>query len=69
MIDPALNFVNPTRRHLQLTKSEKLNQTLSPSVTVRAQETVGEILESDEKSQTIEGPISFTKRLLNAQST
>ena len=70
MIDPMLNFVNPTRKHLQFTKSDKLNKVLSPSLTARAPQTVGESIEnSDEKSEGIVSPISYNKQLLNAEST
>ena len=67
MVDPALNFVNPTRKHLQFTKSDKLDKGISPSATAR--EVVSESLNGEDKSESIVGPISFTKKLINAQST
>jgi hypothetical protein len=44
-----------------------LDKGISPSATAR--EVVSESLNGEDKSESIVGPISFTKKLINAQST
>lgn len=48
-IDPAHNFVNPTRKHLKFNNSDKLG--LSQSIKSRVQEEAGESNIGDEVSE------------------